>query len=94
MWAVQCDIVAHLRELCAERIRVARQNLADSEGLIRSLVTPPPSELGMLERFFAPELPVDHALRLLPGEEVGTQLGHSLLSLLQAQSPHLARSRR
>lgn len=90
IWQLQCNLVRRLQESCAQRIETAERHLADSTGLLKALMDNPPSSTGAVERFFDPDTPVDRALRFEAGDAIGPQLGHSIVSVLQAQSSRLA----
>ena len=88
LWQLQVELVTRLRQECDARIHEARQDLLDSQGLLRRLRNNPPPLTHAVDRFFdtaaaplaAPGLPAD------PG---GAESA-SLLELLQAQSARMA----
>ena len=85
LWQLQTRLVARLREVCAERVRDARQELLDLRGLLRGLRDNPPSRTQVVDRFF------DNALA--PGPAPATPAAGeaaSLHALLQLQSERLA----
>lgn len=90
MWDLQCLLVRQVQDCCANSIRKAETHLADSTGLLQSLRDNPPDNIDQIERFFDPKTPVDRALKLESDTSIGTQLGHSIISVLQAQSTRLA----
>lgn len=90
IWALQRKLVRRLQDNCTQRIQLAERHLEDSTGLLKALMDNPPSSTGAIERFFDPDTPVDRAFRFETGEVIGPQLGHSIVSVLQAQSARLA----
>lgn len=90
MWQVQCTLVDLLQQRCAALIAEAERNLLDSEGLLKVLRDNPPPSAGLIDRYFDPEIPVDQALRFLPGDSATARVGQSLINVLQAQSERLA----
>jgi hypothetical protein len=60
------------------------------EGLLKSLVDRPPASTFLVDRFFDPDMKIDVALKILPGQEVSTGLGDSIVEVLLAQSDRLA----
>jgi hypothetical protein len=96
MWLVQAELVQCLRQSCDAQIQAAKQDLQDSEGLLKQLRDNPPPHTHAVDRFFnAPEQP--DAAPVLPAMADG---GHStapeassvssLVDLLQTQSARLA----
>jgi hypothetical protein len=64
--------------------------LQDAEGLLKSLVERPPTSTFLVDRFFDPEMKIDVALKILPGQEGNAGLGDSIVEVLLAQSDRLA----
>jgi len=85
LWQLQTRLVERLREVCAQRVRDAQQELLDLRGLLRSLRDNPPSRSQVVDRFF------DNALT--PGQAPASPAAGeaaSLHALLQLQSERLA----
>jgi hypothetical protein len=90
MWTVQQFLVEELLQRCAARILAAEEELQDAEGLLKSLVDRPPASAFLVDRFFDPDMNIDVALKILPGQAVEAGLGDSLVEVLLAQSDRLA----
>lgn len=90
MWLVQQFLVDELLERCQARILVAKAELLDVEGLLQSLVEHPPASTFLVDRFFAPDMKIDVALKMLPGQAGSPGLGDSIVEVLLAQSDRLA----
>lgn len=90
MWSVQQFLVDELLERCQARILAAQGELQDVEGLLKSLVEHPPASTFLVDRFFDPDMKIDVALKILPGQEVNAGLGGSIVEVLLAQSERLA----
>ena len=90
MWSVQQFLVEELLERCQARILAAQGELQDVEGLLKSLVEHPPASTFLVDRFFDPDMKIDVALKILPGQEVNAGLGGSIVEVLLAQSDRLA----
>lgn len=90
MWIVQKFLVDELLERCKARILLAQAELQDVEGLLKSLVDRPPASTFLVDRFFDPDMKIDVALKILPGQEVNAGLGESIVEMLLAQSDRLA----
>ena len=90
MWLVQQFLVHELLERCNARILLAEAELQDAEGLLKSLVDRPPTSTFLVDRFFDPEMKIDVALKILPGQEGTAGLGDSIVEVLLAQSDRLA----
>jgi hypothetical protein len=90
MWSLQCALVDQLQARCATLIAEAERDLLDSEGLLKVLRENPPARAGQTERFFDPEVPVEHALGFMAADDGGTHQGQSIIDVLQAQSQRLA----
>ncbi|MGE5867026.1 MAG: nitrate- and nitrite sensing domain-containing protein [Rhizobacter sp.] len=88
LWQLQVQLVSRLREECKARIREARQDLQDSQGLLRRLRDNPPPLTHAVDRFFDTATLPDTA-PALPAAP-GTAESASLLDLLQAQSARMA----
>ena len=90
MWEVQQFLVNELLERCSALIVTAEEELQDAEGLLKSLVKRPPASTCLVDRFFDPEMKIDVALQILPGQGMSTGLGDSIVEVLLAQSDRLA----
>jgi hypothetical protein len=90
MWSVQKFLVAELLDLCAARILAAEAELQDAEGLLKTLVSRPPTSTFVVDRFFDPETQIDVALKILPGQSVAPGFEDSIVEVLLAQSDRLA----
>ena len=51
------------------------------EGLLKVLRDNPPPSAGLIDRYFDPEIPVDQALRFLPGDSATARVGQSLINV-------------
>lgn len=91
MWEVQRLLVEILQERCQLLIADAQRDQFDAEGLLRSLRETPPPTTGLDDRFFDPDIPVDHALAFVPHGAISGQSAASMVQMLQAQSERLAR---
>jgi hypothetical protein len=90
MWSVQQFLVEELLERCTIRILGAEAELEDVEGLLKNLVERPPASTFLVDRFFDPDMKIDVALKILPGQEMNTGLGDTIVEVLLAQSDRLA----
>ncbi|QID19008.1 ANTAR domain-containing protein [Nitrogeniibacter mangrovi] len=90
MWSLQCLQVERLQAQCAHLIAEAERELTDSEGLLTQLRNSPPPSAGLGERFFDPNIPIDHALRFTPTEGGAPPVERSIIEVLQAQSERIA----
>ncbi len=90
MWSLQCLQVERLQTQCAELIAQAERALQDSEGLLEQLKNSPPPGAGVADRFFDPNIPIDHALRFTPLEGGAPAVERSIIEVLQAQSERIA----
>ena len=85
LWQLQLALIEQLKQACATQVQTARQDLLDSEGLLRSLRDNPPSHSHAMDRFFD----VDHPSEAVP-ELVHATAPAPLLAMLQAQTRQLA----
>lgn len=85
LWQFQIELLHSLREACAAQIRVAQQDLLDSEGLLRTLRSNTPPHTHAVEQFFDIGAQPDMAPELSHASE-----STSLLDLLQTQATRLA----
>ncbi|HEY1180819.1 MAG TPA: nitrate- and nitrite sensing domain-containing protein [Rhodocyclaceae bacterium] len=90
MWDVQQFLVEELLKDCAARILTAKAELQDTAGLLQNLVDRPPASTFLVDRFFDPDMKIDVALKILPGQGMGAGLGDSVVEALLAQSERLA----
>ena len=90
MWSVQQFLVEELLARCTARMQAARAELQDVEGLLQSLVEHPPASTFLVDRFFDPDMKIDVAMKILPGQTVNAGLGDSIVEVLLAQSERLA----
>lgn len=90
MWSVQQFLVEELLARCTARMQAARAELQDVEGLLQSLVEHPPASTFLVDRFFDPDMQIDVAMKILPGQTVNSGLGDSIVEVLLAQSERLA----
>lgn len=79
----------YLMARCSQRIEAAEEELQDATGLFASLLSHPPASTCLVDRFFDPDMNIDVALKIQPGE-VGAGLGDSMVEVLLAQSARLA----
>lgn len=91
MWSLQCLQVERLKTQCAQLIAEAERDLLDSEGLLKQLKNSPPPSAGLADRFFDPNIPIDHALRFTPTEGGAPAVERSIIEVLQAQSDRIAK---
>lgn len=91
MWSLQCVLIDSLQHCCATLIAEAERDQLNSEGLLQSLRKNPPASTGLIDRFFDPDIPVDHALVFVPSDALRTGSAASMVEMLQAQSERLAR---
>jgi len=90
IWHLQVDLVQCLRQACEAQLRATRQDLQDSEGLLRQLRDNPPPHTHAVGRFFSATEQPD-AAPVLPAMTDGPgRADASLVDLLQAQSARLA----
>jgi hypothetical protein len=95
MWQIEGELVACLRQTCADQIRSAEQALQDSESLLRQLRDNPPPHTHAVDRFFSDDA-ASHSVPTLPtaSTQVQEQAERgtiaALQALLQAQSARLA----
>ncbi|MFC5609110.1 nitrate- and nitrite sensing domain-containing protein [Variovorax soli] len=85
LWDLEVALMHHLRDACEAQIRLAEQELQDSEGMLRRLRDNPPPHTHAVERFFDQGAHPDAAPALMDEKE-----SSSLLQLLQSQSARLA----
>lgn len=85
LWDLETALMRHLREACEAQIRLAEQELQDSEGMLRRLRDNPPPHTHAVERFFDIGAHPESAPALVDKKE-----SSSLLQLLQSQSARLA----
>lgn len=85
LWRFQIELLHGLREACATQIRMAQQDLLDSEGLLRVLRNNTPPHTHAVERFFDVAFQPDVAPEMPHAPE-----STSLLDLLQTQATRLA----
>jgi hypothetical protein len=90
MWSLQCALVDLLQENCATLIADAEHDQLNAEGLLKSLRENPPASTDLIDRFFDPEAPVDHALAFVPSGGIRAPSEISMMEMLQAQSERLA----
>jgi hypothetical protein len=90
MWEVQQFLIEELMLRCETRILAAEAELQDTAGLIQGLVDHPPTSAALVDRFFHPGIKIDVALKILPGQGMGSGLGDSMVEALLAQSDRLA----
>lgn len=91
MWSLQCALIDMLQRCCATLIADAERDQLNSEGLLQSLRAHPPAPTGLIDRFFDPEISVDHALAFVPSDSLRAGSAASMVEMLQAQSERLAR---
>jgi hypothetical protein len=91
MWSLQSLQVERLKDQCAQLIAEAERELLDSEGMLGQLRNSPPPSGGLAERFFDPNIPIDHALRFTPTEGGVPAVERSIIEVLQAQSERIAK---
>ncbi|RZS53372.1 nitrate- and nitrite sensing domain-containing protein [Sphaerotilus mobilis] len=88
LWHLQVELLHGLRADCQAQIEAARQDLQDSERLLRELRANPPAQRQAVER----ELDLSaSAGRVADGPTEPTPDEHGLLALVQEQSMRLAR---
>lgn len=90
MWSLQCVLIDMIQQQCAMLIAEAEHDQSNAEGLLKSLREHPPATTDAVDRFFDPELPVDHALAFVPSDGMRGQAAASLVEILQVQSERLA----
>ncbi len=88
LWQLQVDLLQGLREDCQAQIEAARQDLLDSERLLRELRANPPAQRQAVERERDLTAP---ASRVVDGPTEPKPDEHALLALVQEQSTRLAR---
>lgn len=91
MWTIQRDLVAALERRCDALIAAAQRELQNTEGLLKTLQNKPPARVGIIDRFFDPELPIERSLSFRSGDLESQHRAHSIIELLQAQSLHLSK---
>lgn len=91
MWTLQCRLVDMLQARCVALIADAEREQLNSEGLLKTLRENPPMHAGLVDRFFDPEIAVDHALAFVPSNGNRASAQASMVEMLQAQSERLAR---
>ncbi len=100
LWQLQVDLLQQLREECATQIEAARQDLLDSERLLRELRANPPAQRQAVDRHLdltAAARPPSAATDAPPAEKAARAAKsamsdeHALLALLQEQSARLVR---
>lgn len=95
MWQLQTELVQCLRQACEAQIHAARQDLLDSEGLLRQLRDNPPPHANAVDRFFNAEQQPEAAPVLGGNADSASKPADdgamsSLVGLLQTQSARLA----
>lgn len=95
MSQLQIELVQCLRQACEGQIQAARQDLLDSEGLLRQLRDNPPPHTHAVDRFFNAEQQPGAAPVLGAGQEDSARPAadaamSSLVGLLETQSARLA----
>lgn len=95
MWQLQTELVQCLRQACEAQIHAARQDLLDSEGLLRQLRDNPPPHANAVDRFFNAEQQPEAAPVLGSNQEdtatpANDAAMSSLVGLLETQSARLA----
>ena len=95
LWQLQCALTAQMRADCSQQIERARQDLSDTEGLLRQLRDNPPAHTHAVDRFFDPQQTPQAAPVIAPpsaGEAgAGEQARTSLVELLEAQTARLGK---
>lgn len=97
LWQMQVTLVQSLRQDCEAQIRVAQQDLQDSEGLLRQLRDHPPAHAHAVDRFFdvsaraeSMPLPPDMTQAVSPRVDTADDTpAASMVELLQVQSARL-----
>ncbi len=84
LWRVQVASVQRVRLACQAQVQAARQDLQDSEGLLRQLRDNPPPQTHAVDRFF------DGAPTGLAPRQAPAAPASSLMELLQHQASRLA----
>lgn len=90
MWVLQCSLIQHIHDYTSRLINEAELDLQDAKGLVTQLRDNPPSGADLCDRFFDPNIPLEHTLGFMVPIPIESTQGKTVIDMLQLQSKKLA----